>query len=121
MLRKTSYQKTKEEFESVKEKQKNKKEVQFFTFSIKALRKVLSQVKSVGLFSTSGIFFLHIGVFEEQGAERRSNQEVQTEENGDISDAEQKDEEGTAQPEPTDGIPAPEDSRDRAGKMTQKN
>lgn len=27
MLRKTSYQKTKEEFESVKEKQKNKKEV----------------------------------------------------------------------------------------------
>lgn len=121
MLRKTSYQKTKEEFESVKEKQKNKKEVQFFTFSIKALRKVLSQVKSVGLFSTSGIFFLHIGVFEEQGAERRSYQEVQTEENGDISDAEQKDEEGAAQPEPTDGIPAPEDSRDRAGKMTQKN
>ena len=67
--------------------------------------------------------FLIPGVLEEQAAERRSHSEVQREKDADVSDAEQKDQERTAQPEPPNGIFAskdhPEklrnDSRVRAG------
>lgn len=49
------------------------------------------------------------GVREKQAAERRSHSEVQAEEDGEVSGAEQKDQERTAQPEPPNGISASED------------
>lgn len=51
------------------------------------------------------------GVPEEQAAERGGHSEVQTEKDGDISDAEKKDKKRTAQPKPPDGLPASEDPR----------
>lgn len=56
-------------------------------------------------------FCLIPGVPEEQAAERRSHSEVQTEKDGDVSDAEQKDQERTAQSEPPNGLFASKDPR----------
>lgn len=61
-------------------------------------------------------FRLIPGVPEEQAAERRSHPAVQAEKDGDVSDAQQKDQERTAQPEPADGVSASEDPRN--GEMT---
>lgn len=51
------------------------------------------------------------GVFKEQAAERRGHSEVQTEKDGDVSDSEQKDQERTTQPQPSDGVFTEEDPR----------
>lgn len=58
-------------------------------------------------------FCLIPGVPEEQSAERRSHSEVQTEKDGDVSDAQQEDQERTAQSEPPNGVFASKDPRNR--------
>lgn len=58
---------------------------------------------------SNGLFVLIPGVPAEQAAKRGGHSKVQTEKDGDLSDAEQKDEEGTAESESPNGIFASED------------
>lgn len=66
------------------------------------------------------IFCLIPGVPEEQSAERRSHSEVQTEKDGDVSDAQQEDQERTAQSEPPNGVFASKDPRNREMTLTSQ-
>ncbi len=65
------------------------------------------------------MFHFITGVPEEQAAERRGHPEVQTEKDGDVSDAEQKDQERTAQSEPPNGVFASKNTRN--WEMTPKS
>lgn len=113
LQKKTSYQKTKEEFEKIKEKRKKKKEV--------------ITVFLLGKKKDYCLFFLHIccvfiqipGISQKQAAERRSHQAVQAEKDGNVSNSEQKDQERTAEPQPADGLFTSEDPR-KAKMMTKK-
>ncbi|KAF0029748.1 hypothetical protein F2P81_018853 [Scophthalmus maximus] len=96
--KKTSYQKTKEEFENMKEKRKQKKEL--------TSNPIAEDVLLTSCLCSSA------GVLEEQAAEGRCHSEVQAKEDGDVSHAVQKDQEGTAESEPPDGVFASEDPRD---------
>lgn len=111
MLKKTSYQRAKEEFEAVKEKRRKKKEV-IFLFLFKVTDFEYWQVTSFISF-----YCLIPGVPEEQAAERRSHSEVQREKDGDVSDAQQENKERTAKPQPPNGVFASKDPGNR--KMTR--
>lgn len=87
MQKKTLHQKTKEEFERIKEKRRQKKEVKCCS--------CLSAAKYYHRFCfryyNPFVYILTPGIPEEQAAERRSLAEIQTEKDGNVSDAEQKD------------------------------
>uniref|UniRef100_A0A8C6NJ91 Coiled-coil domain containing 59 n=1 Tax=Nothobranchius furzeri TaxID=105023 RepID=A0A8C6NJ91_NOTFU len=88
MEKKTSYQRTKEEFERVRENQRKKKEVKCCLFLLSY------QIVIMALFFVLNSLFICIlipGVPEEQTAERRSPAEIQAEKIRDVSNAEQKD------------------------------
>lgn len=78
------------------------------------MRKKLTVEDGMGaffvFFNQPAVCFSSIpGVSEEQATARRGPAEVQTEKDGDVSDAQQKDEERAAQSEPPDGVSASED------------
>lgn len=99
-----SYQKMQQDYERLKEERERKREV---VYSKQGFPYSLCASDMYGY-----VFTLHCvfaGISERQSTEGRCIEKVQGEENGNISVAEEEDQEGSAQPEPADGAVASED------------